>query len=372
MRQVLNALANEIQLRRGVLTTISLELTHRCNLRCVTCGAPLRGAGRSSEELSAEDLSDILADARDLGARSVVLVGSEPTMRRDLVTIVQDAKRLGYDVCLITNGTKLTPSISSQLVSAGLDRVVISIDGPQETNDMIRGTGSFDLAISGLRNLIASKKDQCRLQPQIDLHCTVCKLNVDSLCELATVAHDLGMKKLNFQLLSEVNEDEVSCSRIDGDTVCDVAFAPRNPSLLPALEQAAALRRAACVLSREWMSLPLLTLSSMKPDAITAGRFPIRRCAFVRQQMVIGPYGDVVPCSLLGGYSLGNVRRESLSDIWFGKRREHLLKTLQRSLLPICSKCCHHVHNLTPFQKGVSLVSVKLRRLGQPENLTPS
>lgn len=123
----------------GSLGTLTLGLTYRCNLRCSMCGTWQKGAERSRDELTTEEISRILDEARELGGRELILVGAEPLTRENLPDIVRDAKQRGFPVHIVTNGTLLTPALSSKLVSAGLESATVSIDGPSEIHDEVRG-----------------------------------------------------------------------------------------------------------------------------------------------------------------------------------------------------------------------------------------
>ncbi|MCK4511376.1 radical SAM protein, partial [bacterium] len=174
MRRLTRAIKKEMDLGWGNLGTVTLGLTYRCNLRCSMCGTWQKGAERSRDELTMEEISRILDEARALGGRELILVGAEPLTREDLPDIVRDAKQRGFPVHIVTNGTLLTPALSSELVAAGLDRATVSIDGPPEIHDKVRGrAGVFELAAQGVRNLKVAKKEAGSSTPLIGMHCTI-------------------------------------------------------------------------------------------------------------------------------------------------------------------------------------------------------
>src|ERR1019366_9381205 len=109
---------------------LRISLTDHCNLRCVYC-MPLSGLqfARSNELLSAPELERVARAAIAVGFRKIRLTGGEPTLRPDLVEIVERLARLSglRDLAMTTNAI-LLPRLAGRLASAGLRRVNIHVD----------------------------------------------------------------------------------------------------------------------------------------------------------------------------------------------------------------------------------------------------
>jgi GTP 3',8-cyclase len=109
---------------------LRISLTDRCNLRCVYC-MPEHGMQfmPKDELLRNDELIRVVRACAMVGFRKIRLTGGEPTLRRDLVTLVHDIKAIpGIEhIAMTTNAVKLAP-IAHDLKQAGLDRVNISID----------------------------------------------------------------------------------------------------------------------------------------------------------------------------------------------------------------------------------------------------
>jgi cyclic pyranopterin phosphate synthase len=109
---------------------LRISLIDHCNLRCVYC-MPLSGLhfARSDELLSAAEIERVARAALDVGFRKIRLTGGEPTLRPDLVAIVERVGRLPglCDLGMTTNGI-LLPRLATRLVAAGLRRVNIHVD----------------------------------------------------------------------------------------------------------------------------------------------------------------------------------------------------------------------------------------------------
>jgi radical SAM protein with 4Fe4S-binding SPASM domain len=115
-----------------------LELTRRCNLRCLHCGSTSGHA--VAGELSTAEWVRIIDDAATLGAREIVLLGGEPLLHPDWERIARHARERSLAPLLITNGMLLDAKTARRCIDAGIDRVGVSIDAADpEVHDRIRG-----------------------------------------------------------------------------------------------------------------------------------------------------------------------------------------------------------------------------------------
>src|SRR2546428_7553628 len=113
-----------------VATDLRISVTDRCNFRCPYC-MPADGLPwlPKSEILSYEEIARLVGVFRSMGVRTVRLTGGEPTVRRDLPSLVRLIRERGpdLDLSLTTNGY-LLDELAEPLARAGLDRVNVSID----------------------------------------------------------------------------------------------------------------------------------------------------------------------------------------------------------------------------------------------------
>jgi len=111
------------------------------------------------EERPSEQVTAALQDAADSGARRVVLVGGEPTARRDLASLVGRAGALGLAVTLVTNGRMLLyPRLRNALLERGVDRVRLLIHGGSAAihDAMVGVPGAFSQAHGALEALLSA------------------------------------------------------------------------------------------------------------------------------------------------------------------------------------------------------------------------
>lgn len=129
-----------------------------CNLTCTHCFISCSPTNHSHEMLTLVDVRRRLAEAADLGVREYYFTGGEPFMNPEMLVMIEETLRQG-PASVLTNGLLLTQERCVRLKALSdaslysLD-IRISIDGyTPETNDPIRGAGTFDKILRGIRNL---------------------------------------------------------------------------------------------------------------------------------------------------------------------------------------------------------------------------
>lgn len=135
--------------KRPLLGQLDIELTERCNNRCIHCLINLPEDDREAQarEMDTAFVLELLRQAADLGCMAVRFTGGEPLLRPDFPELYLAAHRLGMQVILFTNGRLITPELASLLARVPPGRVVeISVYGMHpESYDAVAGAkGSFE------------------------------------------------------------------------------------------------------------------------------------------------------------------------------------------------------------------------------------
>ena len=133
---------------------LRLSVTDLCNYRCFYC-MPEEGVTKKahSDILSIEELSEIAEAAIGLGITKIRLTGGEPLLRRGILTLCENIRRLSdsVELSITTNGSML-PSMARKLKAAGVDRLNISLDSlDKATFRRITRVGELDQTLSGIK-----------------------------------------------------------------------------------------------------------------------------------------------------------------------------------------------------------------------------
>jgi len=136
----------------------SLELTQRCNNRCVHCYNNLAAGDKAAlkNELSLDEHCRIIDEIAGFGCLWLLLTGGEIFLRKDFLDIYTYAKQKGLIVTLFTNGTLITADIADYLAQLPPFSIEITLYGnTEETYESISGVpGSFDRCMRGIRLLL--------------------------------------------------------------------------------------------------------------------------------------------------------------------------------------------------------------------------
>ncbi len=114
------------------------SVTNRCNLHCKGCYAQAI-RGDCPDELSSEELRDVVAQADRLGISFFVIAGGEPLMRPEIVDIARDFPRIVF--LLVTNGFFLDSALIARLSGQRNTIPVLSLEGNRAETDERRGRG---------------------------------------------------------------------------------------------------------------------------------------------------------------------------------------------------------------------------------------
>ncbi|MFT4289361.1 mycofactocin radical SAM maturase [Nocardioides sp.] len=175
------------QFEHGLDAPICLtwELTYACNLECAHC---LSSSGRRDpRELTTAQCEAVIDELQRIQVFYVNIGGGEPTVRPDFWHLVEYAVAHQVGVKFSTNGVRLTPERARWLAGTDYVDVQISLDGATaEVNDRVRGPGSYDTAITALRNLA----DAGFADAKISVVCT--RENIGQLDEFKALADRYG------------------------------------------------------------------------------------------------------------------------------------------------------------------------------------
>lgn len=130
---------------------IAWEITRSCTLRCQHCRAAAVRAAYEGE-FTLDEIKKVIDSIAARFQPILILTGGEPMLRADLLDIVRYATQTGLRPVMATCGTLLTEQSAQKLKDSGVQRISVSIDGPDAgSHDAFRGVpGAFDAAMKGI------------------------------------------------------------------------------------------------------------------------------------------------------------------------------------------------------------------------------
>ena len=165
-----------------------------CNLRCKHCYINPKEHGRKT--LSREAIETWLELFAAKNKKSnVIFLGGEPTLHPDLPSAVKKAKTLGYTSITIDTNGYLFNDILTKVEPVEVDYFSFSLDGAtRRMNDMIRGAGSYQKCLSGIRAAVARGFS-------VSLIFTASRANIDELEMMGPLLQNLGVDRFFIQVI---------------------------------------------------------------------------------------------------------------------------------------------------------------------------
>ena len=300
---------------------VYIELTSRCNLDCSICYR--RSWQQQTCDMGEDILAKLLLELGSFECRPEVILGGigEPTFSPFFLNTVEQLK--DFPLTLTSNGLLMAGEIA-EIISRNINKLVVSVDGCDETYYNIRGT-SLDNVIDGITRVRLGGRG-----PEILLQFVLSSENQDSIWHVIDLAAKLQVQGVIVSnLLPQTPEytEKILYSRYENQKMRRFFNRVRNYSLLRGVT----------------ISLPGYEL---KTD---------RRCRFVDGGgVVINAQGDVTPCYRLAHpgreyvfgrskdivrHSFGNISHKTLGEIWNQRDYQQFRQTIYCNLFPSCTDC---------------------------------
>jgi len=272
---------HEIYTKMGLLGSMHIDLTYECPLNCVHCYA--KGSDFLHPAVMDTDMvRDIISQAAELGALNITFSGGEPLLRKDIWELIAYARSLHFIVRLKTSGIYLTGENIEFISKLGMVFVDVSLHGPRASvhDAVTRVAGSFDLAMNAIKALYNANIP-------IQVNTSALKLNVDDISELKSYFDEMGIK------------ESIGTSIIPSET-------RGTEPLSYSLGHDEFVQIFTILLKDGNNHLPKTTGYDLSSPICYAGR----------SSLYATPDGLVYPCVTWPELA-GNLKKQSLRDIWF-------------------------------------------------------
>jgi len=298
---------NQTALDAGLPISVQLDVTYRCNERCVHCYLDHDDHG----EMTTAEIKDVLDQIADAGVFFLTLSGGEVLMRMDFFEILEHARALLFDVKIKTNAFMIREKEADRIRDFGVRTVQVSIYSHRaEVHDAItKLPGSLKRSVAGIR-LLQSRG---------------VKVIIANVLMRQNLNDHAGVKQLAQELGAEYTIDPTITPKMDGDRSIiplgiegnDLRQVFRNPDLVGNVDEFCA-----------------------PPPAADEGVMDETPCSAGHTACYISPYGELFPCVQFPLPS-GNVRTQRFIDIWNHSAQLNDVRSIRARDLPVCSTCSH-------------------------------
>ena len=330
--------------------SISLTLTNHCNLRCRMCGQWSEEGyircnnERLKHELSLPDWKAVVDELADHGITMLLLRGGEVFMVPGIFELMDYIHAKGMFISIDTNGT-LLKQYAADIARIGNIHLTISVDGPEEVHDAVRGVpGTFQRIKEGVARL-AELESRGGKAVSRSICFTISRYNYGSLGEMPDVARSMGLGSIAIvpyyyfpRSVGRRYEEELhslGCQAYSWvgfhheDSGVDVEeFQRQYRQYLANLGE---------IYSYPYMPLDEEHYRTWFADAQT--EVGHSHCLNIEKLIDIQPDGSANFCVDFIDYSFGNVKKCSIEALWNGERAECFRQYRSEKPLAVCQRC---------------------------------
>jgi radical SAM protein with 4Fe4S-binding SPASM domain len=294
-------------LRLNVPLAVQLDITYRCNERCVHCYLDHHDHG----EMTTSEILRLIDEMADAGVLTLTLSGGEIFLRKDLFEIVEHARRLTFCVKLKTNALLIGAREAARLRDLAVQEIQVSIYShrPEVHDSITLVPGSLKRSLSAIRFLKAQDL-------KVVMANVLMRQNMSDYAAVKDLAEEIGV---------EFTLDPTITPMMDGDR-----------SILSLGADADTLRGV----FRDSVVVGDVDEFCATPSDTGEANLDSRPCSAGHTTCYVSPYGDVFPCVQFP-LPTGNVRRERFVDIWRHSSQMIEVRSIRLKDLPTCSSCSH-------------------------------
>ena len=299
--------AGQKAFKLGVPLTVQMDVTYRCNERCVHCYLDHDDHG----EMTTAEIKGVLEQLAEAGVFFLNFSGGEVFMRRDFMELVEYARRLMFSVKIKTNAVMIHEKEARRIRELAVDTVQISVYSHRaEVHDAItKLPRSFERTMRAIGFL----RDQGL------------KVTIANVLMTANSSDHIGVQKMAAELGVHYTLDPTITPMMDGDTS---VLSLR----IPGEELPDIFRNPALVGNQEEFCAP--------PKPVSAEDLEGYSCSAGHSFCYISPYGDVFPCVQFP-LPTGNLRQQKFLDIWNFSPQMNEVRSIRAKDLTVCSSCAH-------------------------------
>lgn len=305
------------------VSVVDINLTTKCNHKCVYCeigqGLIKKEQSNDTNSLHLEDLKWIINQMNQNKIPSVVLLGGEPFLFKDIFELLDYASTYLSDITIITNGMQI-PRLSDTeiaLLKRTNCKIILSLDSfnPQ-THNRIRGVETaFENAINAIKILVQN-------QIPVQIETVISLYNYQDLANVVRNAHALGVSSVNFVPI-------ITASNFSG-----VQAIPQKEELNPKPDHMRFLddefnkilkfERDHTIQTnvsdlKLWLQHYITFHARQAPDTDFFFKYRLQRlfCLNVYSRIKINAFGEVQPCNLIpSSITIHDNHNRSLVDVW--------------------------------------------------------
>lgn len=292
------------------LETFHIELTSKCNERCIHCYIPHQ---YKNTDIKPELMKSVLKQCSEMGVLTVIFSGGEPMLHPNFIEFLKYAKDLDLQVTVLSNLTLLTDDIIGALKYKNDSIVNVSLYSmiPEVHDAITTVKGSFYKTKDNIERLIANNIP-------LQLNCPVMKQNKDSFQDVINWGqNNKCMVVVDLEIMARYDHSTDNLvNRLDADDI--------KTAIERQLENDVLFQKS--IKEGE---------NSTKYDISADDKV----CGVGMSTLCMVANGMVYPCAGWQEYHCGDLNKQTLKEIWDSSPEVLYLRKLRMKDFPKCLTC---------------------------------
>jgi len=353
-----------IDLRKGKKPTefrVDLHVQKGCNSECIMCD---NWKNQPMTSYSRENISMLLDQLRSFGVDQVRFHGQEPTLMKDLFSIIKEAKNKGFSVGLKTNALIFSNEQKVQMLDGTIDDLYLSIDSSDENiHNSIRGKKeSFSKNMFLCENLR-------KINPHLNVYfnAVVTNINYRHLIGILDIAATMKANRVSFVHLSTNNKDNIKDLKLSKKQYKEFYFQIWPQILKKSLYYniPASVDPYFTSLLELPMDLQIKRLNNASAefneeiDHFTNGLYGKKfysenTCYGVLDHATIDWEGNVFPCCAMPRSketAIGNIHEECFKSVWESEKYSQYRESILKGECQYKDRCSRAFRRTTEYNK---------------------
>ncbi len=330
---------------------ISFTLTNVCNLKCKMCGQWSESGymkdynTRIPEQMMPDDWERLMDEVAKHQIKSILFRGGEPFLYKDINRLLDYAIKKEIFVSVDTNGTVLH-NHADKIVELENIHLTVSIDGPENIHDEVRGVQGTFRKIKNNLDILKELEKKKNIEISKSMTFTISHVNYKHLGVIPHVARELGIKKIAVVPYFYMTEGDGKkyIRQMKEVFDCDVftwsGFHHENSGVnYDEFKKQYDLYLKNLGEIENFPYMPLTPDEYKKWFENTSNMVGQTTCNNVEKLIDIQPDGNANFCVDSPDFSIGNVKNQSIHEIWNSKRAKHFRNYRRIQPLAVCYRC---------------------------------
>lgn len=302
---------NDYFLEKPYLSNFQIELTSRCNERCIHCYIPHE---YKNSDISEELYYSVLDQLSEMGTLGITLSGGEPMAHPKFKEFLKAAKDRDFYVHVLSNLTLLDDETVELMKQGNICGVQVSLYSmiPEHHDTITAVKGSFVKTRDAILKLIENNIP-------VQISCPIMKANKDDAADVIKWGHEHKIRvNVDYAIMAEYNHETANLAhRLSPEECRDVI-------------------KSIIAFDEDYTEM----VASINWDAEAEKvNFDEPFCGIAINTACMVANGNVYPCPGWQGYVCGNLNQKSLKDIWYSSDEMKYLRGLRKKDMKKCSTC---------------------------------